>query len=857
MNDESLLPREPRILMNISYPLTTLGATLTLMTFFACSPALLEAQQVNAQYVRIELPGTERTLSLAEIKVYSGQENIAVTGTATQASTFSDAQASRAIDGNSRGEFSGRSVTSTATQANPWWELDLATEHTITTIVVFNRTDCCKDRISPARILVLNKQKEVVWENVIKTIEVQYEFRLTSFPPDDHRGSQNLLRNSSFLQLTNPSLPDYWDLHHVAALTMRNLHNQYGIDESTPSPVLETKVLRVHNSEVGFSHLNLMPRRFFSDLPDGQYTFSVYLKSSNNGMEYKVSRAWGQGQPATHKLTTNWARYSTTFRISHTNSDTLQPVMFFPSNGTYYITAPQLERGNTPTEFQPSVEDEMDESTSISSREQLKNLLTTLSGTFAKSQRSTTSAYFEYNYYTSQRTARLILTTEQGSHVKPQLRCMDERNRNLSIPIHDDSVVRTDFQTAVDVPIHDLAPGEYRCSVTPHSDHTMHRASSIKLIKQPPSTTEVRINQLRRVISINEKPFHIIGMGVGSWKSPPDWYFNELVTHGINTVFYTRPPDTNGDYNFRDVEDFILGAARHGLKVIIGIPLAGAKAANWRQRLAGFSKLAIRFKDSSTVIGWYPVDEPAAHTWRDEELMEIHDALKRLDPYRLVFINWAYDGIPTMIGQGPRGTLHSTDIYSSDYYPLAGQGHSMEGFTSTSLRALSTARISQKPSHAWIQLYGGMDGWREPTSDELTYMVYLNLIYGGHISYWDTKSNSKETWARLTAINREVKSLSEELFFNPSAHELVYPSTKTNFFLSAWKQGGRIFLIVAHTGDQAETFSYDTAPFVTNRTLHAKNLFRTEEVPLVNNRIQDVFRPFECKVYVIDGAPTS
>ncbi|HMS83537.1 MAG TPA: hypothetical protein PKD12_07795 [Nitrospira sp.] len=620
-----------------------------------------------------------------------------------------------------------------------------------------------------------------------------------------------------------------------------------------PSPVSETTVLRVQNSEVGFSHLNLMPRRFFSDLPDGQYTFSVYLKSSNNGMEYKISPAWGQGEPVTHKLTTNWERYSTTFRISKTNSDTLQPIMFFPSKGTYYVTAPQLERGSSSTEFHPSIEDEIYTHTSISSKEQLKNLLTTLSNTFANSQQATISAYFEYNYYTSQRIAHLILTTAPESHLQMQIRCTDGRNRNLSIPIRDHSVVRRDSHTTVDVPIHDLPSGEYTCSVAPHSDHTKHMASSAKLIKLPPSNTEVRINRLRRVININERPFHIIGMGVGSWKSPPDWYFNDLATHGINTVFYTRPPDKNGEYDVHDVEGFISGAARHGLKVMIGIPLAGAKTPNWRERLAGFSRLTSRFKDSPTVIGWYPVDEPAAHTWRDEEIMEVHDALKRLDPYRLVFINWAYDGIPMVIGQDPRGTLQSTDIYSSDYYPFAGQGHSMEGFTSTSLRALSTARISKKPSHSWIQLYGGMDAWREPTGDELTYMVYLNLIYGGYISYWDTKSNSKDTWARLPTVNREVTSLSEELFFNPDAQEILYPSTKGNFLFSVWKRGQQIFLIVAHNGNETETFSYEAAPFFINQTLHVKNVFGTEKVSVMNGRVQDVFRPFECKVYVLDG----
>lgn len=841
--------------MKTTHPFATLGTPFLLTTLFCWPPSPLDAQQVKAQHIRIELPGTERTLSLAEIKVYSGQANIAPNGKATQSSTFSDALASRAIDGNSGGGFFGRSVTSTATQTNPWWELDLGSEHTITTISVFNRTDCCKDRISPARILVLNRQKEVVWEGVIKTTEAQYEFRLTPFSTDSHRASPNLLRNSNFRQLTNPSLPDYWDLHHVAALTMPNLHDQYGIDENMHPPVSETKVLRVHNSEVRFSHLNLMPRKFFSDLPDGQYTFSVYLKSSDNGMEYKVSRAWGQGEPVTHKLTTNWDRYSTTFRISKTNSDTLQPIMFFPSNGTYYITAPQLERGGSSTEFHPSIEDEVYENTSISSREQLKNLLTTLSSTFANSQRATISAYFEYNYYTSQRIARLILTTEQDPHLKLLIRCTDGRNRNLSIPIHDDSVVRGDSQTTVDVPINDLPPGEYTCIVTPHQENTKYIAASVKLVKHPPSHTEVRINHLRRVIRINEKPFHIIGMGVGSWKSPPDWYFKDLATHGINTVFYTRPPDKNGEYNFHDVDLFVLGAARQGLKVIIGIPLAGAKPTNFRQRLASFSRLISRFKESASVIGWFPVDEPAAHTWQDNELLEIHDAIKYLDPYRLIIINWAYDGIPRVIGQEPRGTLNSTDIYSHDYYPFAGRGHSMEGFTSTAILALSTARISKMLSHSWIQLYGGMDAWREPTGDELTYMVYLNLIYGGYISYWDTKSNSRDTWTRLAVIHRETQLLSEELFLNPEARELHHPSAKSNFIFSVWKLGHRIFLIVAHNGNETETFSYEAAPLVVNRTIHAKTLFGTGEVPVVNGRIQDVFRPFECKVYVLDGAP--
>lgn len=819
-----------------------------------CTETTLAANTTHAQYLRIELPGDERVLSLAEVQAYEDGVNIAQQGTATQSSTSGGALAGRAIDGNTNGDYFAHSVSSTSSAEGSWWELDLGEEHRVSSVILYNRVDCCGDRINPARILLLTREREVVWEHAIREHRDKYRFEISGAVTASYRVSPNLLRNSSFQQQTNHLLPDFWDLHHAAALTFDNLHDHYGIDDNVSSPIAGTGVLRLANSESSFSHLNVMPRKILSLLPNSDYTFSVYLKAERDGMEYKVARAWADSETVTYKLTTDWRRYSTTFTGGRGHSSPIHPIMFFPSRGTYYVSAPQLERGHITTEFHPSIEDDIHETSNTSARAQLKNLLTTLSSTFANSRRATVSAYFEYNYYTSQRIARLILTTEQDSHLKLSIRCADGRNRSLSIPIHDDSVVRGDSETIVEIPISDLAPGEYACSVSPQQESTKYITASVKLVKHPPSRTEVRINHLRRVIRINEKPFHIIAMGVGSWKSPPDWYFKDLATHGINTVFYTRPPDKNGAYNFRDVDAFISGAARQGIKVIIGIPLAGAKAVNWRQPLAGFSRLISRFKENPSVIGWFPVDEPAAHTWRDDELMEVHDAIKHLDPYRLIFINWAQDGVPALIGQEPRGTLNSTDIYSSDYYPFAGRGHSMEGFTSTSIRALSTARISKKLAHSWIQLYGGMDAWREPTGDELTYMVYLNLIYGGYISYWDTKSNSRDTWARLTVINREAQLLSEELFLNPEAHEFHHPSATGNFLFSIWKQGQRIFLIVVHNGNETESFSYETSSLVGNRTPHAMNLFKTEGVPVVNGHLQDVFRPFECKVYVLDEA---
>jgi len=818
-----------------------------------CTETTLAANTRQSQYLRIELPGDERVLSLAEVQVYEDGINIAGQGKATQSSTSGGALAERAIDGNTNGDYFAHSVSSTSGAGSSWWELDLGGEHRVSSVALYNRVDCCGDRIKPARVLLLTKKREVVWEHAIREHRDRYQFELSAAVKASQRISPNVLRNSSFQQQTNYRLPDFWDLHHAAALTFDNLHDHYGIDDNISSPMAGTKVLRLTNSESNFFHLNVMPRKILSLVSNTDYTFSVYLKAERDDMEYKVARAWADGESVTYKLSTDWKRYSTTFTGEEGSSSPIQPIMFFPSRGTYYISAPQLERGRTATQFDPSIEDVMHENSDKSAAAQLKNLLVTVSNAFTRSQPAKTSAYFEYNYYTSQRIARLILPRAQDSEPTILIRCTDGRDQTRRIPLQGDIVVHQDSKTLVDVSISDLPPGEYACIVVPHQEKARHIASSVKLVKHPPSHTEVRINHLRRGIRINEKPFHIIGMGVGSWKSPPDWYFKDLATHGINTVFYTRPPDKSGEYNFQDVDVFVSGAARQGLKVIIGIPLAGEKPSNFRLRLTSFSRVISRFKDSASVIGWFPVDEPAAHTWQDNELLEIYDTIKRLDPYRLIIINWAYDGIPTVIGQEPRGTLKSTDIYSSDYYPFAGRGHSIEGFTSTAIRALSTARISSKLSHSWIQLYGGMDAWREPTGDELTYMVYLNLMYGGYISYWDTKSNSRDTWARLAVIHRDTQLLSEELFSNPEAHELHPPSAKDNFFLSAWKQGHRIFLIVAHNGNETEAFSHTTTLLGGSRTILARNLFGSGGIPVVNGHLQDTFRPFECKVYVLDG----
>ena len=54
----------------------------------------------TGRFVRISLPGKDRILSLAEVQVFSGAENVALKGEAKQSSTDYDGPAKLAIDGN-------------------------------------------------------------------------------------------------------------------------------------------------------------------------------------------------------------------------------------------------------------------------------------------------------------------------------------------------------------------------------------------------------------------------------------------------------------------------------------------------------------------------------------------------------------------------------------------------------------------------------------------------------------------------------------------------------------------------------------------------------------------------------------
>ena len=95
--------------------------------------------------------GSESRFSLKYIhNVLSGYENVAVGKAASQSSTLANAYnpiADKAVDGLVDGQWDVRSTTHTNHEAKPWWEVDLGKDEIIYGVAVYNRLDCCGDRL--------------------------------------------------------------------------------------------------------------------------------------------------------------------------------------------------------------------------------------------------------------------------------------------------------------------------------------------------------------------------------------------------------------------------------------------------------------------------------------------------------------------------------------------------------------------------------------------------------------------------------------------------------------------------------------------------------------------------------------
>ena len=149
--------------------------------------ATADTEAASGQFVRVEIVDRAEFLSLAEVQVFHGQENLARQGKATQSSVDYNGPAKLAIDGNTDGDYNqAKSTTHTKKDKNPWWQVELAEPVAIQKIVIWNRTDgSVGTRLRGFRVTILDSEQQPVWKTDIAAPPApQLELQIDGVPAE-------------------------------------------------------------------------------------------------------------------------------------------------------------------------------------------------------------------------------------------------------------------------------------------------------------------------------------------------------------------------------------------------------------------------------------------------------------------------------------------------------------------------------------------------------------------------------------------------------------------------------------------------------------------------------------------------
>jgi hypothetical protein len=161
---------------------------LSTLNFGASSNSADPNNKIYLYDFRVEAVTNDNYADLLDSNASNGNTNPPSTETSTklnltgltteQSSTYYSPVASKAIDGITAGSGSFN-ITHTNTAVNNWWRIDLGQEYDLTRIDIYNRTDCCSDRLAGTKV---------------------YLGSVDSYTPNDYQQVGNTLTGSPAMQ---------------------------------------------------------------------------------------------------------------------------------------------------------------------------------------------------------------------------------------------------------------------------------------------------------------------------------------------------------------------------------------------------------------------------------------------------------------------------------------------------------------------------------------------------------------------------------------------------------------------------------------------------------------------------------
>lgn len=255
------------------------------------------------RYVRVENLAESGFLHIAEVQVFSGENNVAMKGKASQSSVDYNGPPKLAIDGNTNGDFSGAmSTTHTKQEKNPWWEVDLGANTTIDKVVIWNRTDNdLFNRMKSCRVVILDEKRQPVWAG---RVDAPFNPSAEFVPPKSVDGMDERARAelAAYLKHNSPEIEKH--KQNIAKLE-KSLANIKPITTPVMQELPEDKHRKTHiqirgnyqslGDEVGPSVLDSF-HAFPEDARADRMAMAKWLVSRENPLTARVvvNRYWEQ-----------------------------------------------------------------------------------------------------------------------------------------------------------------------------------------------------------------------------------------------------------------------------------------------------------------------------------------------------------------------------------------------------------------------------------------------------------------------------------------------------------------------------------------------------------------------------------
>jgi len=336
---------------------------------------------------------------------------------------------------------------------------------------------------------------------------------------------------------------------------------------------------------------------------------------------------------------------------------------------------------------------------------------------------------------------------------------------------------------------------EVECRLRADGEHVA--TARVALLKLPPKSNEVKIDNAGRGLIVDGLPF----LPFGFYCVHPTGDLPEVeATQGFNLIApYLDLPERGRRKAIGKVRDEMDRCAALGLKVHYDLRRVASQPPSkekWEQLRAEVEAI----RDHPALLCWYLCDEPAGQGIDPAILDEAYAFVKTLDPYHPITMVFC---VPSKAHDYAKGL----DIVMADPYPIP---HSPVTKVSDVADGLLRAFEGRMPLWMVPQAFGGGEWWtREPTAREQRVMTYLALIHGATgIQYFIRRPpvgnpTSPSLWSECRRLALEAAELAPALLSHEPRPEVTWSPDAVH--AAAWCDRGYITILAANTQNRPRT----------------------------------------------------